>query len=669
MKTSYIVAAIVVVVIIIGAGVYLLYPTGSVSVTSIVPTSTFTAPLEPINATVTVSNTKSSTQNFTFTFSVDGVVQNTTTFTLAPNTTQNITFSGIVFNSTGSHSLAAGTLTESIRVSTPIFADVRVREAFQYAFDDKTFIAEVLKGGAIVPNGPVPQGMNGYDPNAPTYTYNLTLAKELLLAAGADYGFNASNPLHIPLYYNEGNTAREDGCLLLASAINGLNTGLVIDVSALSWPQFVSAEEKGQLPLFYLGWAPDYVDADDYLTPFCSGTVGIYATTIGYNDPVVTALVANQSTITNTTLRQQTLDEIYSLVYNDSPYIWTDQAIGIHFQSSTCIGYYFNPAYPGFDFANMSIVNATHPYTITYETIGSYQYLDPATDYETSGGNIIQNVYENLLYFNGTDSSSVIPWLASSYNVSSDGMTYTFNLRQGITFQDGTPFNASAVVFSIERAIIMNDPTTPAWMLAPIRGANNLMNDENNGVANMSEVAAWEATNPVQAISNYVVQINLDHPYAPFPLVLAFSVCAIVSPSYVLSHGGEPQLAPNNHNPVMDTTCQAGTGPYIMNANESTPSIVVLDANPHYWGGPSGTRKPQADHIIISTVPDPETELLDLQTGKCQLADISRDYWYTFINQTLWLDNDTVQAIYPGIAAYGPNYSFDIDFIGFNFNF
>jgi peptide/nickel transport system substrate-binding protein len=249
-------------------------------------------------------------------------------------------------------------------------------------------------------------------------------------------------------------------------------------------------------------------------------------------------------------------------------------------------------------------------------------------------------------------------------------MTYTFDLRQNITFQDGTAFNATAVVFSLERAVIMNDPNTPAWMLGPIKGAAALMNKMNAGTANQSDVDAWTASNPVEALSNYVVAIHLDHPYAPLPLVLAFSVCSIVSPTYVMANGGVHMLtsSQNNHNTVMDTTAQAGTGPYIMNASESTPQYVILTPNPHYWGGPSGTRM-AADTIVIKVVTDAGTRLLDLQSGNTNIADISRANWYTLINQTLWENNGIVQSVYPGVAAYGPNYTFDLDFFGFNVRF
>ena len=86
-----------------------------------------------------------------------------------------------------------------------------------------------------------------------------------------------------------------------------------------------------------------------------------------------------------------------------------------------------------------SAVSVPNPDTLTVETIGQPDTLDPAIDYEIRGANVIQNLYEQLLFFAGDNASHVVPWLAQSYDATPDGLTYTFHLRSGITFSDGTP--------------------------------------------------------------------------------------------------------------------------------------------------------------------------------------------------------------------------------------
>jgi ABC-type transport system substrate-binding protein len=94
--------------------------------------------------------------------------------------------------------------------------------------------------------------------------------------------------------------------------------------------------------------------------------------------------------------------------------------------------------------------------SITYETLSSIQYLDPQVSYDIYGASVEQNIYEPLLWFNGTNGQQVIPWLAQSYTISSDGKTLTATLRSGISFADGEPLNSTAVYFSYNRLLIMD---------------------------------------------------------------------------------------------------------------------------------------------------------------------------------------------------------------------
>ena len=114
------------------------------------------------------------------------------------------------------------------------------------------------------------------------------------------------------------------------------------------------------------------------------------------------------------------------------------------------------------------------------------------------GAEIITNVYETLVWYNGTNSSQIVPWLAERWEVSNDGMSYTFYLRKGIKFQDGTPFNATAVKYSLERTIIIGDPHGPAWIYGVIRGAGALLEKIWNGNATQADVDAWRAQKPIE---------------------------------------------------------------------------------------------------------------------------------------------------------------------------
>ena len=85
---------------------------------------------------------------------------------------------------------------------------------------------------------------------------------------------------------------------------------------------------------------------------------------------------------------------------------------------------------------------------------------------------IMNNIYEYLLWYNGSSGSQIIPWLAQNYTIAADHKTVDFNLRTNITFQDGEAFNSTAAYFSILRGFIIDgaSPTSlggygPAWIV------------------------------------------------------------------------------------------------------------------------------------------------------------------------------------------------------------
>ena len=111
--------------------------------------------------------------------------------------------------------------------------------------------------------------------------------------------------------------------------------------------------------------------------------------------------------------------------------------------------------------------------TLVYETYGNPDYMDPHNNYESFGSMIAYNIYETLYTYEWDTlrTDPVVPLLATGLTVSSDGLTYTFTLREGVTFHDGTPFNASCVQYNFERMLGTFDPGGPVWMIAePILG-------------------------------------------------------------------------------------------------------------------------------------------------------------------------------------------------------
>ena len=115
---------------------------------------------------------------------------------------------------------------------------------------------------------------------------------------------------------------------------------------------------------------------------------------------------------------------------------------------------------------------------IFYATSTDPLGLDPALVDDNDSGKIIGNIYESLLRFKNSN-TEVEPQLAESYEISPDGLSYTFKLRQGVKFHDGTPFNAEAVKFNIDRQMPENSFLkchTQDWCTAMLKAPKLSMN-------------------------------------------------------------------------------------------------------------------------------------------------------------------------------------------------
>jgi peptide/nickel transport system substrate-binding protein len=207
--------------------------------------------------------------------------------------------------------------------------------------------------------------------------------------------------------------------------------------------------------------------------------------------------------------------------------------------------------------------------------------LDPALVRDNESLEVVEQLYDKLLNHRpGT--TEIEPGLATSWQTSKDGRVWTFALRRGVRFHDGTLFKADAVVFSFDR---QRDPRHPHYR---------------------ADFANWAVTyqniETVQAVDEYTVRITIEEPYAPFEANLAMFPAAIVSPAAVAGSGDEFGDRP------------VGTGPFVL-ASWTKGSRIVLERNPHYWGGP-----PQVERLVFQTIPDARQRLVALEGGAIDVA-------------------------------------------------
>src|SRR5947209_9497234 len=172
--------------------------------------------------------------------------------------------------------------------------------------------------------------------------------------------------------------------------------------------------------------------------------------------------------------------------------------------------------------------------------------LDPAQVTDLNSNRVGRRVVETLVTF-PDEKTEVVPGLAESWTISKDGLQYTFKLRHDISFHDGTPFNAAAVKFSIERQI---NPDHPAAKLGKYPFANYFFGN----------------VKAVEVLSDDRVAFLLKEPRASFLAVLTAAAASIVSPAAVMKAGLDYPSQP------------VGTGPFKF-ASWERGQRVVLEQN------------------------------------------------------------------------------------------
>ena len=224
--------------------------------------------------------------------------------------------------------------------------------------------------------------------------------------------------------------------------------------------------------------------------------------------------------------------------------------------------------------------------TLIFGRGGDSVGLDPAFEVDGESFKVCDNIYDTLVQYK-EGSTELEPGLAESWESSEDGLTWTFNLRKGVTFHDGTPFNADAVLFSLNR---QHDKTHPFHDVG-----GSYVYWEDTGLAGIvDKITASDAS---------TVQIKLKEAYAPFIYTIAITPFAIVSPSAVKKLGDK-----FSNNPI-------GTGPFIFERWDRKDKIV-LKANENYWGG-----KPNIDRVIFRSIPDNAVRLIELQQGNLHIME------------------------------------------------
>jgi len=300
--------------------------------------------------------------------------------------------------------------------------------------------------------------------------------------------------------------------------------------------------------------------------------------------------------------------------------------------------------------------------TLVAEEESQPDTLDPAVTYVTPGWEVVDQVYQGLVTYNGSSTTDFIGVLALSWTVSPDEMNYTFILRSGVTFANGDPFNAYVMWYSVYRTIVMTQP--PYWILGQNLAAGNgktfnvtdaTLNSMNYFTPSASNLTEME--NPhqsVQVLNASAIRFNLGYgtngmsPYSQFLATLETPMAMAVDPAFVASHGG---VTAGQRNGDL-TTSMMGTGFYELQSWVPGQSVSLV-RNPSYWGDNvprsqlnSATYPAIINNIIIYYKPA-AASIADLRSGAAQMVFVP----VTYYNVTAGISGTTTRVLNPAFGS------------------
>ena len=362
----------------------------------------------------------------------------------------------------------------------------------------------------------------------------------------------------IELWYNNDGHYGDTETALALTLQNSIQSCGRVTVSLKSdpWAVYKQNWANQRMPMFLLGWYPDYFDSDDYASPFLS-IAGAKSLGSFYNNSQVDQWITEEQSTTDPNIRTDRFTKIQNALADDVPYIPLFSGVAQTAYVNSVQNVELHPVV-----FKWFIVDKPGATVLNVSTSDKVISLDPASAYDFFSGEIINQVFDTLVVYDWKN-ATLKPGLAQDIPtranglVSADGMNYTYHLKAGVTFHDfplNTPLTAQIVANSINRAIRLDLPGSAAFLLYDV-GA--LGRDASNG--NNSSPGA------IEVVDSSTITFHLARPVSFFNDLMAFSVSAPVPDSY--NQAGEQ---PSTAGSVI------GTGPYKMTTH--TPNqLIVLD--------------------------------------------------------------------------------------------
>ena len=240
------------------------------------------------------------------------------------------------------------------------------------------------------------------------------------------------------------------------------------------------------------------------------------------------------------------------------------------------------------------------------------------------------NIFDRLVdvEVDADGNSKIVPSLAESWNISDDGLEYTFHLRQGVKFHNGNDFTAEDVAYTFHRLLTVEGGVNTEF-IDQIKGADELLAGETDTLEG------------VEVVDDYTIKVTLKEPFAGF-------LASISSPGVSIYDSEATEAAGDQFG--MDPAVTVGTGPFEF-ASWSFNNQLVLTCNEDYWKGAS-----ELPGVVIKIIPDTETQSMMFESGELDILDL--DYAADSVDRfTETYPDQIVQGPRVGIVYFTMNFT------------
>ena len=269
-----------------------------------------------------------------------------------------------------------------------------------------------------------------------------------------------------------------------------------------------------------------------------------------------------------------------------------------------------------------------NPDTFILANYGNLRTLDPSVAYDVTSSQRLWNLYQTLIFFDGSHTDKYIPLVATEVptlengGISADGKTYTFTIRKGIKYHEGQMLTPEDVVYSFKRNMIADPDGGPMWMLLEALTGEGSTRDGDQIIAGIFD----KIDKCVEAQGDKVI-FHLPRSYPPFMGILAYSSSIVMSKSWCIANGcwdGNINNAAKYNNPAPGheplQKIANGTNAYKMKSWEPNKEFV-FERFEGYWGP-----KPKIKTAIVKYIKEWSTRKLMLQNGDADRVRVDNPY-------------------------------------------